>query len=185
MEAKIQNSRWSFSLRAVVIGRNPRFTLARIFVLVLAVLLTYRFVLVPVRIQGPSMLPGYQDHGINFVNRLAYRSQEPQRGDVVTIRYSGPSIMLMKRVVGLPGETIAFHAGRVVVNGSPLDEPYVKYPSDWELAPVIVDAGKYFVVGDNRSMPLIQHTFGATERRRIVGKILLCKNLFASSPPPR
>ena len=185
MEATVQKSRWSHLLRAVVIGRNPRFTLVRIFVLVLAVLLTYRFVLVPVRIQGPSMLPGYQENGINFVNRLAYRSHEPQRGDVVTIRYSGPSIMLMKRVVGLPGETIAFHAGRVVVNGIALEEPYVKYLSDWELAPVTVEDGKYFVVGDNRSMPQNLHTFGETERRRIVGKVLLCKNLFASPVPSR
>lgn len=185
MESKVNNSRWAAIARTVVIGRNPRFTFARIVVLVLAVVVTREFVLLPVRIKGPSMLPTYAENGVNFVNRLAYVSHEPQRGDVVTIRYSGTSVMLMKRVIGLPGETIAFHAGRVSINGIPLDEPYIKYPTDWEIPPVTLAAEKYFVVGDNRSMPQNLHTFGETERQRIVGKILLCKNLFASSPPPR
>ena len=185
MELKADNSRWWSVVRAVVVGRNPRFTLVRIVVLVLAVILTREFALLPVQIKGPSMLPTYQENGVNFVNRLAYVAHEPRRGDVVTIRYSGTSVMLMKRVIGLPGETIAFHQGRVLVNGTQLAEPYVKYPTDWELPPVTLTNGNYFVVGDNRSMPLVQHTFGETERRRIIGKILLCKNLFASSPPPR
>ena len=171
--------------RRLLIGRNPKITLIRIAVLVLAVLLTYRFAIVPVQIKGPSMLPTYQENGVNFVNRLAYFSHEPQRGDVVTIRYSGTSIMLMKRVIGLPGETVAFHEGRAMINGVALDEPYLKYTSDWERAPVTVKTGQYFVVGDNRSMPQELHVFGATERQRIIGKIILCKNLFASSASSR
>jgi signal peptidase I len=185
MESQANNSRWWTYLRVAVIGRNPLYTLIRIIVLVVVVILTYQFALLPVQIKGPSMLPTYAENGVNFVNRLAYRTHEPQRGDVVTIRYSGTSIMLMKRVIGLPGETIAFHAGRVSINGTPLDEPYIKYPTDWEIPATTLAAGKYFVVGDNRSMPQNQHTFGETERQRIVGKILLCKNLFASSPSSR
>ena len=185
MESKVQPSRWSAIARAVVIGRRPRFTLVRIGVLIVAVVLTRQFVLLPIKIVGPSMLPTYQDHGVNLVNRLAYRSHEPQRGDVVAIRTSGESIMYMKRIIGLPGETVAFHEGHALINGQPLDEPYLKYPCDWDLPPVTVEPGEIFVVGDNRSMPASYHYFGRTERQRVVGKILLCKNLFASSPPSR
>ena len=185
MESQADNSRWPAFVRAVVIGRNPRLTLLRIGVLVVTVILTREFALLPVRIKGPSMLPTYQENGVNFVNRLAYVSHEPRRGDVVTIRYSGTSVMLMKRVIGLPGETVAFHEGRVLINGVPLAEPYVQYPTDWERDPVVLTNGNYFVVGDNRSMPQSLHTFGETERQRIVGKILLCKNLFASPAPSR
>lgn len=185
MESKVNNSRWRAIVRTVVVGRNPRFTLIRIVVLVVAVFLIRQFVLLPVQIKGPSMLPTYQEDGVNFVNRLAYLFHEPQRGDVVTIRYAGTSVMLMKRVIGLPGDTVAFQRGRVFINGRALDEPYLIYPSHWDQAPLVVEAGKYFVVGDNRSMPASLHQFGATERRRIIGKILLCKNIFASPASPR
>ena len=170
-------------MRTLVIGRRPKFTLVRIVALVLAVVVLRQFVLLPIQVIGPSMLPTYQDHGINFINRLAYRSYEPQRGDVVAVRTSGVSIMYMKRVIGLPGETVTFREGRVFINGQPLDEPYLKYPCDWELRPVTVELGEIFVVGDNRSMPANSHYFGRTQRQRIVGKIILCKNLFASSVP--
>ena len=55
------------------------------------------------------MLPTYRDHGVNFVNRLAYVFHEPRRGDVVAIRtLAGEHVMYMKRIVGLPGETVTF-----------------------------------------------------------------------------
>ena len=168
-----------------MIGRQPKFTILRIIILVAVIVCARQFFLLPIQIVGPSMLPGYQDRGINLVNRLAYLFHEPARGDVVAVRTSGLHNMFMKRIVGLPGETVAFHHGRAVVNGKMLDEPYVVYSSDWELPPVTVAPSFYLVVGDNRSMSSEAHTFGQTERERIVGKILLCKNLFASSARPR
>ena len=77
--------------------------------------------MLPVRIEGNSMFPTYHDRGVNFVNRLAYRHIEPQRGDIVGIRMAGPSVMLMKRIVGLPGETVAFEHGRLIINGEEID----------------------------------------------------------------
>ena len=131
------------------------------------------------------MLPTYSDGGINFVNRLAYLRSDPKRSDVVAIRFSGPSVMLMKRVIGLPGETVAFHNGKVLINGHVLDEPYLTAEStcDWEGDPITLGQDQFFVVGDNRSMPQINHWYGVADRGRIVGKIFLCKNLFASSSP--
>ncbi len=160
-------------LRTALIGRRPKRTLARILVLVAVCLLGSKFVLLPIRVEGISMLPTYQDDRINFVNRLAYLVHEPRRGDVVAIRLkAGDHILYMKRIVGLPGETVGFHRGHVVIDGRVLDEPYVKRPSDWELPGIKVGPGTYFCVGDNRSMPAEEHTFGRADRHQILGRIL-------------
>jgi signal peptidase I len=170
-------------LRVVTIGRNPRNTLVRIVVFVAVVFFVREFVLWPIRVLEPSMLPAYQPGGVNFVNHMAYLRSPPRRGDVVAIRLAGPSVMYLKRIIGLPGETVAFHEGRVLINGKVLEEPYVKYTCDWEVPPVTLGGNWYYVVGDNRTMLPEEHKFGKASRERIVGKILLCKNLFVSSSP--
>jgi signal peptidase I len=157
----------------ITIGRNPRNTLVRITVLVAACLVVFNFVLLPIQVRGISMLPTYKDRSINFVNRLAYLRHGPQRGDVVGIRFAGIHVMLMKRIIGLPGETVEFKNGRVFINGQILDEPYEKWKCDWNLPPEKLDANEYFVVGDNRTMPAEDHVKGRVERERIVGKVLL------------
>jgi signal peptidase I len=188
---------WPVWLRIALIGRRPKFTLLRVAVLVVMAFVIFGFVLLPVRIQGPSMMPTYRNGGFNVVNRLAYFRHEPQRGDVVAIRISGeeysagelvhdlahfqlefdrlfrPSLMYMKRIVGMPGETIAFSHGRLLVNGKPLDEPYHKTFCDWERPPQTLGPHQYFVLGDNRTMRMEDHTFLAAERSRIVGKVML------------
>jgi signal peptidase I len=174
-------SRLSAWLRVAAIGRNPKRTLMRVVALVIAVFLLRQFVLLPIKVEGPSMFPTYQTNGVNFVNRLVYYFHPPRRGDVVAIRTSGESIMYMKRIVGLPGETVGFHNGFVVVNGHQLDEPYVRFRSDWEAPPETMGPDEYYFVGDNRSMSPDEHYHGRAHRNRIVGKILLCKNLFTSS----
>lgn len=160
-------------VRRVLIGRNPARTLARVVVWVVLILAIRTYVLLPIRVEGVSMLPTYKENGINAVNCLAYVFHPPQRGDVVAIRYSGRSIMLCKRIIGLPGEVVAFHEGHVEINGQVLDEPYVKRSCNWEHAPERLGPNEYYVVGDNRSMDFDQHTKGIADRNRIVGKILL------------
>jgi signal peptidase I len=161
-------------LQRMLIGRDPRRTLARVVVLVVVSFVVFTYVLRPIRVEGGSMLPTYQDHGINFINRLAYRFHEPRRGDVVAIRLlAGAHVLYMKRIIGLPGETVAFHRGRAYINGRPLDEPYVKFRGEWEHAPEQVGPGQYYVVGDNRDMPWDDHYKGRSARDLIIGKILL------------
>jgi len=162
-------------VRTVIIGRNPRLTAVRIVVLVVSCLVLFKFALLPIRVDGPSMAPTYREGSVNFVNRLAYLHREPQRGDVVAVRYSGRSIMLMKRIVALPGESIEFVEGRVLINGRFLEEPYLKYNSDWTGRPLHYQLrdDEYYVVGDNRSMPFEDHVQGGARRERIVGKVLL------------
>ena len=160
-------------LRIVLIGRNPRVTLVRVAVLIVTSFVVFNFILLPIRVEGISMLPTYKDRSVNFVNRFAYLRHEPQRGDVVSIRLAGPHVMYMKRIIGLPGETVAFANGRVLINGEVLDEPYEKLPCDWNCPPVKLGPDEYFVVGDNRTMPQELHKHGETPRSRIVGKLLL------------
>ena len=166
-------------LQVVTIGRRPRNTLIRIAVLVVVCFVTFKFVLLPIRIEGISMQPTCHDHQIGCVNRLAYLHHEPRRGDIISVRFSkpdglgNPSIMYMKRIIGLPGETVTFHGGHAYINGQLLDEPYIKFSCDWEHEPIQCGPGQYYVVGDNRSMPFEFHEQGRAERDRIIGKLFL------------
>jgi signal peptidase I len=161
-------------LQRVLIGRNPRRTLVRALVLAVICFVTFKFVLVPVRVEGGSMLPTYKDRSIHLVYRLAYLFHEPRRGDVVAIGLlAGEHVMYMKRVIGLSGETVAFHQGRLYINGNPIEERYLKLPSNWEHEPKQVGPDEYYVVGDNREMSWEGHEQGRAARKYIVGKVVL------------
>jgi len=160
-------------VRIAVIGRNPKITLVRVAVLIVTCFIVFKFILLPIRVEGISMEPNYKDRSWNLVNRFVYLRHEPQRGDVVSIRLAGPHVMYMKRIIGLPGETVAFEDGRVLINGEVLDEPYEKSRCDWNCPPVKLGPDEYYVVGDNRTMPQELHTHGETPRSRIIGKLLL------------
>jgi signal peptidase I len=161
-------------LQRALIGRHPKRTLVRIVILVTVCLLVRQFVLVPVFVEGGSMLPTYKDHGIHFVYRLAYLFHPPRRGDVVAIRLlAGEHVMYMKRIVGLPGESVAFHQGSLYINGVKIAEPYVVLRGYWEHEPKQVGPDQYYVVGDNREMTWDEHTQGRADRDLIVGKIVL------------
>jgi signal peptidase I len=123
------------------------------------------WVLWPVKVTGDSMTPNYQDGQPNFINKLAYLSEAPQRGDVVGVRM-GHGEFLLKRVIGLPGEKIEFNRGTIVVNGRPLVEPYVEKPLLWALPPVQLGPEDYFVMGDNRPTSML----GSVAKDHIVGK---------------
>jgi signal peptidase I len=175
METGVPATRSPSWLRVALIGRNPKRTAIRALVLALFCFVffkyfIFKFIVLPVRIEGNSMYPTYHDWGINFVNRLSYRHTLPQRGDVVGIRMAGPSVMLMKRIVGLPGETVAFDNGHLIVNGAEIPEPYMKNHSYAPyMSPVTLGPNEYYVIGDNRP----NSDQGRIDRDRIMGKILL------------
>ena len=167
----VQSPGW---VQRVLIGRNPKRSLVRIVFLVVVSTVVFKFVLQPIRVEGVSMLPTYHDRGINLVNRLAYVFHQPRRGDVVAIRTpAGEHVMYMKRIIGLPGETVAFHRGRLYINGNPMDEPYVRFRCYWDHEPEQVGPDQYYVVGDNRDMPWDYHVKGRPTRNLIVGKVVL------------
>lgn len=161
-------------MRTIVIGRSPRRTAMRILVLLVVVSVSWRYVIRPIRVEGPSMLPTAHEHQIKFLYRLAYLFHEPRRGDVVAIRFTGESILLMKRIVGMPGEKIEFAEGKLLINGRPMEEPWIKRRYTWNFVPEHsqLDLDEYYVVGDNRTMPEENHTKGGARRSKIVGRVL-------------
>ena len=160
-------------LRRLIIGRNPKRTLVRTLIWAVTCVLVGKFVLLPIKVEGISMMPTYQPNKVNLVNRLAYLFHPPQRGDIVAIKLAGVHVMYMKRIVGLPGETVAFHEGHLLINGEVLPEPYLAYQCNWEHEPELVGPNEYYFVGDNRSMDFFDHEQGRAVRDRIAGKIVL------------
>ena len=79
---------------------------------------------------------------------------------------------LVKRIVGFPGERIAITEGQVLVNGVPIDEPYVTERQPWNVRDVQLGSQEYYVIGDNRGMPRHLHDFGRASRRRIAGRVV-------------
>lgn len=158
--------------RRFVFGRNPRRTLVRIAVLTAVSVVVFGWLLTPIRVRGISMEPTYRDGALNLVNRVTFRIRSPGRGDIVAIRLAGPSVLYVKRIVGLPSERIAIVDGVVEVNGVPLPEPYVRKRQPWNVPEVTVGPREYFVVGDNRGMRAGEHDFGRVDARRILGKLV-------------
>ena len=157
----------------VLIGKNPQLTLVRLVVLVVTSFVLFKVVLAPIHVTGISMQPTYQDGQINFVNRFAYLSRSPSRGDVVGIKAADQlQILYLKRVIGLPGETVAIRSGTVFADGKAVDEPYLKNPKPWRIEPTRLQMDEYVVIGDNRTMDQENHTFGKIRRSEIVGRIL-------------
>jgi signal peptidase I len=155
-------------IRRVVFGQNPRRTAVRVLVLAAVSFITFRWVLIPIRTEGGSMLPTYAPDRLHFVNRLSYGANGPGRGDVVAIRMAGPHVVYIKRVVGLPGERVAIAGGQVQINGTPLSEPYVLHRRSWELEEVTLGPREYFVIGDNRGIS----DFGRAPADKILGKVV-------------
>ncbi len=126
-----------------------------------------------IRVEGSSMEPSLQTGEFILVNKLSYRLDLPQRGDVIVFYFPGdPSQEYIKRIIGLPGDRIVVANRKVSVNGQTLDENYIlqppKYNGAWE-----VPAGQYFVLGDNRNNSSDSHNWGAVPEGNIVGKALL------------
>lgn len=145
----------------------------RLVVVTLVAFITFKFILGPAYIHGESMEPTYHNGTALLYLRLTYLFGEPQVGDVVVIRYAGDRVMLLKRVVGLAGDTVSIVNGRLYRNGEPQEEPYVAYRDEsWMLPPRQIQPGNIYVIGDNRGMPMREHRFGETEASRIAGSPL-------------
>ncbi|MFQ5988567.1 MAG: signal peptidase I [Candidatus Methylomirabilales bacterium] len=159
------------ALKKIFVGSNWRYTLLRTGVLGVLVYAMCSTFFLPIRVQGDSMLPLYITGDYGFMNTLAYHWANPQRFDIVGIRMAGRKVMYLKRIISLPGETVEIHDGIVRVNGEVLAEPYLQRRGHWDLKKQSLKVDEYFVVGDNREVPMHHHTFGKVQRRRIVGRM--------------
>jgi signal peptidase I len=160
------------TLREILIGKSLGKSLIRGLSVAALLLAGSRFVLVPVRAHGISMMPTYEEGQFIFVNRLAYRFSPIKRGDIVAIRLKGEDSVLVKRIIALPGETVHIVHGQVFIDGFALEEPYRRYFIPWEMKSDTVGADEVFVIGDNRSMPLENHDFGFARQDRILGRAI-------------
>jgi signal peptidase I len=152
-----------------------RFVLDILETIVLAVVLYFGInaVSARVRVDGFSMRPTLEDGEYILVNKLAYKTGEPVRGDIVVFIFPvNPQEDLIKRVIGLPGESISVHNGLVSVNGVPLSEPYIAappaYDGDW-----VVPEGQLFVLGDNRNDSRDSHQWGLLPIENVIGRAMV------------
>ena len=121
------------------------------------------------RIEQVSMQPNLHEGEYVLVDKVSYALRTPARGEIVVFEKTGQAD-LIKRIIGLPGETIEVRDGRVYVNNVPLDEPYISGPIDKPVPAQIVEAGRYFVMGDNRNNSSDSRLFGSIAAANIVGR---------------
>jgi signal peptidase I len=142
------------------------------------------FLYQPVKVEGTSMMPQLVDQERIFINKFVYRIETIQQGDVVVFWYPlDPSKSYIKRVIGLPGDVVRISAGKVLVNGKVLKEPYVapEYFDRQSYPPVQVEPDHYFVMGDHRNSSNDSRAWGTVARNYIYGKAVLVywpMNLF-------
>lgn len=151
-----------------IFGKDPRVTLIRLLLTIGLILVLAKWVFVPIEIVGKSMEPAYVEGKRNLINQWAYVLSKPKRGDVVAVHTEGQSYMLLKRIVGLPGEYIVNIGGYVFVNGQLLEEPYVEKLGGWQFDDLVLEEDFYYLIGDNRRVT----AFGRRHGRHIVGKVL-------------
>ncbi|MFZ2486547.1 MAG: signal peptidase I [Anaerolineae bacterium] len=137
--------------------------------LIIAVLI-HVFLAQATRVYGQSMEPNLHTDMRVVVEKVSYHLHTPQRGDVVVLRVRPDDEMLIKRVIGLPGDEIAIHDGKVYVNGTALDEPYLDQETRGNLAARVVPPLHVFVMGDNRGASNDSRSFGPVHMDNIVGR---------------
>jgi len=140
---------------------------------VVASVLIITFLYQPVRVEGTSMQPELRDQDRLFIDKFFFRFEKIDRGDVVVFHYPrDPEKSYIKRVIGLPGDTVAIRQGRVFIDNQPIDEPYVprRYRDTRSMGELVVPPDEYFVMGDHRSISSDSRDFGPVDRDLIYGK---------------
>ena len=157
--------------------------LVKILAISLVIIIPFRLLVAePFVVSGSSMLPNFHNKDYLIVDRISYRSREPQRGDVVVMKYpKDTSQYFIKRIIGLPGEKIELRNGKAVITNS-------EHPEGWELeenylpkniatlgkpGPYTLGSGEYFVLGDNRTASSDSRVWGILPEDDIVGRAFL------------
>lgn len=146
------------------------------------------FIFQPVYVDGNSMYPTLRDGEIMYVSKTSYGSSffgipftdigfdftvggDPERFDVVVCHYDDGDYNVVKRVVGIPGDTVELREGVLYINGKAYEEDFIYYRGSETFGPVTVPEGEYFLMGDNRPGSKDSRTVGTVTRKEIVGKV--------------
>ena len=137
------------------------------------------FVAQPFIVSGASMQPTFESSQYLIVDQLSYRFDKPERGEVIIFKYpNDPSTFFIKRIIGLPGETVVMQSGELTIKNDALPggfyikEPYIKEAVD-DTFTVVLNDDEYFVLGDNRKHSSDSRTWGPLKRKFITGKALI------------
>jgi signal peptidase I len=137
----------------------------------IAVLVINLFIAQPRTVHGQSMEPHLHENQRVIVEMLSYRFRTPQRGEIVVLnlpdRHSDP---LIKRVIGLPGETVEIRSGAVYINGQKLKEPYLIQATTGQMPLILVPEAHVFVMGDNRQQSNDSRYFGPVPLENLIGR---------------
>ena len=131
------------------------------------------FLYQPVKVEGTSMLPELRDQERIFVNKFVYRIENITRRDIVVFWYpQDTSKSYIKRIIGMPGDTVEIIDGVVYINDQPLEEPYVEpaFIDHNSYPPVFVEPGYYYVLGDHRNQSNDSRSWGLVPEKYIYGK---------------
>lgn len=152
--------------------------IVRFALITLAIIIPVRmYIAQPFIVSGESMFPTFHDKEYLIVDELSYRFHEPARGDVVIFRYpEDPSKFFIKRIIGLPGETVTVSGGKVYIttNGkkTELNEPYLKQATFKNTTTKLM-TDQYFVMGDNRAVSFDSRYWGPVNIKFIRGRALV------------
>lgn len=139
-------------------------------IIIILVLLVKTFIVTPIKVVGPSMEETLLDGDIMLLNKLAYKTKQIRRFDIVVVDYIDE--LIIKRVIGLPGESIEYKDGVLYIDGEAYEEPFLSeytYTEDFVLEERIPD-NYYFVVGDNRYDSKDSRVIGLINSKDIEGK---------------
>ena len=160
-------------------GINFVFDFLETIVVALSVFVViYLFIVQPHEVKGSSMEPTFQNNEYIITDKISYRFGKPNRGDVVIFKAPvNPDVDYIKRIIGLPGETVMVQSGRIYIDGKMLNEPYLEdltpiFPGGFIKEGVVVSIPEnhYFVMGDNRPHSSDSREFGPIEKKLIIGR---------------
>jgi signal peptidase I len=154
-------------------------SIAAILILgILSYFLVSHFIFQSLKVSGSSMYPALYDNGNYWVNRYVYLKSDPERSDIVEVKDPEDGVLVVKRIIALPGDSICFKNGVVYVNGRRLEESYLPPHTATYVRrmneDVLIGCGKnqYFVLGDNRGDSADSRIFGTVPRQNILGKVV-------------
>lgn len=162
------------SLAQAFSGHSLLREIAETILLAVILFLIVNFTTGRFKVRGYSMEPTLYDGQYLIVSKVIYRIHPPERGDIIVFHPpNGDSDDYIKRVVGLPGETVEVRDGVAWIDGVPLEEPYIASAAG-NSGPRTLGEGQYFVLGDNRANSSDSRTWGVLPQEDIIGKAWLC-----------